>query len=86
MTLPNPHKRSPSKASDSYTLSEEYLELEVVTLSGERFVRPANEIGTCGFSPKPWQIALIEEPETPTEAFLRENINWEPFEHELLVR
>jgi len=39
-------------------------------------VRPASGLGTCGFSPKPWQAGIIKRNESPKMAFLRANPNW----------
>lgn len=52
-------------------------DLEVIrTKSGGYFVRPKGEVGTCGWSPKAWQIAAIRRYEIPMVAFLNANRNW----------
>lgn len=51
--------------------------LEVETLrSGTKIVRPAHAVGTCGWSPKAWTLAVIRRGETPLRAFLKANPNW----------
>ena len=59
------------------------MELEVEVLrSGTRLVRPKGTLGTCGWYPKAWQVAVIHRREAPAAAFVRANPNWAP--HEVL--
>lgn len=52
-------------------------ELETETLrSGTRLVRPAGTLGTCGWSPKAWQVGVIRMGQLPVAAFLEANPNW----------
>lgn len=60
--------------------------LEVIHLNDGSYVRPFGAVGTCGFSPRAWQIALIEPWQTPVDAFLEVNPKWSLYEHEMLVR
>jgi hypothetical protein len=56
------------------------LSLSVQHLSGgETIIRPRGTVGTCGWSPLPWQAAILEPGETPEEAFLRVNPLWEAY-------
>ena len=55
--------------------------LEAVTLNnGSLLVRPAGTLGTCGWSPKAWQVAIVRPSESCKQAFLRANPNWLPEE------
>ena len=36
------------------------MELEAINLRGNRWgVRPVNQLGTCGWYPKPWEIRFV---------------------------
>lgn len=51
--------------------------LETVQLDGGTLcVRPRGELGTCGWHPRPWQLAVVEAGEPPLEAFLAANPRW----------
>jgi hypothetical protein len=51
------------------------LEIEVLR-SGTRIVRPVGAVGTCGWWPKAWTLAVLRRTDTPKAAFLRANPNW----------
>jgi hypothetical protein len=57
------------------------LEVDVLR-SGTKIVRPAGALGTCGFHPKAWSVAVIGRNESLNRAFLRANPNWKPEELE----
>ena len=62
------------------------LNLSVQHLSGgETIIRPRGALGTCGWSPLPWQAAILEPGETPEEAFLRVNPRWEAADENTLL-
>lgn len=44
--------------------------------SGTKIVRPDGAVGTCGWSPKAWTLAVIHRNEAPRVAFLKANPNW----------
>lgn len=51
--------------------------LEIINFrSGAKAVKPEGLLGTCGWSPKAWQIACVLPDETAVEAFLANNDNW----------
>ena len=50
--------------------------LELVQLRNKAIVRPAHGLGTCGWSPKAWQVSIPQRGESIISAFLRNNPNW----------
>jgi len=55
----------------------EKIKLESQILGGSRnFVKPSHGLGTCGFSPKAWQIAPVKRGQSIVSAFLSCNPNW----------
>ena len=58
------------------------IRLETDKLRSCTLVRPVGTLGTCGFYPKAWSVAVIRSNESPTRAFLRANPNWKPEELE----
>ena len=44
--------------------------------SGTLIVRPEGTLGTCGFSPKAWNLAIVRRGGSYIEAFLEANKNW----------
>jgi hypothetical protein len=51
------------------------LQVEVLR-GGSKIVRPAEALGTCGWHPKAWTLAVMKKRDTPQSAFLRVNPNW----------
>jgi hypothetical protein len=51
------------------------LEVDILR-SGTKIVRPHGAVGTCGWYPKAWTLAVIKRNETPKGAFLKANPNW----------
>jgi len=53
------------------------VNLEVINFrSGAKGVKPEGQLGTCGWSPRAWQICMMLPDETAQEAFLEGNSNW----------
>lgn len=53
------------------------VKLTVETLrNGVRIVRPEGALGTCGFYPKSWELAVVERGDLPVRAFLEANPNF----------
>jgi hypothetical protein len=44
------------------------MEIEAVLLSGKWFVRPAGQLGTCGFYPVPWELTHIKRARSAEDA------------------
>lgn len=52
------------------------VKLETITLKGGDFVRPSHGLGSCGFYPKGWQLAVVKKRQSLIDAFLANNPNW----------
>jgi len=50
--------------------------LEIDRLRTCTLVRPSGTLGTCGFYPKAWQVAVLSTRKNPIESFLECNPNW----------
>jgi len=53
-----------------------YLDCEMLNTRGEYIVRPQNAVGTMGWHPIPWDVAVTKNPRQAKSAFLRKNPNW----------
>lgn len=64
---------APASASDCPAPTH----LEIIALrNGDRLIRPADNLGTCGFHPRAWQVAYVQHAQPPIAAFLSANPNW----------
>ena len=52
------------------------VKLELVELRNSTLIRPKNSLGTCGYSPKMWQVAVMNSKQSIVESFLDVNPNW----------
>lgn len=52
------------------------MRLEIDHLRTCTLVRPVGTLGTCGFHPKAWQVAVLNTRKDPIESFLQFNPNW----------
>jgi hypothetical protein len=52
------------------------MKLTVTRLRTCSIVRPSGQLGTMGWSPKPWTCAATEGRQSPIEIFLRYNRQW----------
>jgi len=53
------------------------INLEIINFrSGAKGVKPKGQLGTCGWSPRAWQLVYVLPEESAKEAFLEGNSNW----------
>ena len=50
--------------------------LKTIPLKSTAFVRPSHALGTCGFYPKAWQLAVVKKGQPIIDSFLSNNPNW----------
>ena len=52
------------------------IKLVILTLGNSRYAKPSHGLGSCGWSPKAWQLSPIKRGQSPITAFLECNPNW----------